>query len=61
YEIYLNTQWEGGYNYDVKQKLRTFLQRNCITYLSFLKYCKYSKKDFRKFMIVENNIGVCRK
>ncbi|CAG8496913.1 9076_t:CDS:2, partial [Scutellospora calospora] len=28
YEIYLDIEWEGGYNYDIKQRLRTFLQRN---------------------------------
>ena len=57
----MNTEWRGGYNLDVKQRLRTFLQRNYITYTSFLKYCKYSRKDFRKFMIIENEIGICRK
>ena len=57
----MNTEWRGGYNLDVKQRLRTFLQRNYITYTSFLKYCKYSRKDFRKFMIINNNIGICKK
>jgi hypothetical protein len=61
YEIYLDTEWQGLYPYDIKQNLQRFLRRKRISYKIFVKYCEYSRKDFRKFQIIVNENGISEK
>ncbi|CAG8662468.1 10511_t:CDS:1, partial [Scutellospora calospora] len=49
--------WKGGYNYDIKERLKTFLQTKHIKYRSFIKYCNYSRNDFRKFLILGQDVS----
>ena len=67
YDVFLDSEWRGEYKSEYKPRIRRLLlrnrllRRNNITYKTFIKYCKYSRKDFRKFLIIANDLGICKK
>ena len=61
YDVFLNSEWKGEWGYTSKPILRRFLRENNIKYKKFIEFCKYSKKDFRKFLILDYDIVSMKK
>ena len=61
YDIFLNSKQKGEWECTSKPILRRFLRGNNIKYEKFIEFCKYSKKDFRKFLILVYQYSICEK